>query len=260
MNILINYVKISNETINEITSQGTSGKIDQRAKDVFYLLFKNTNFSELITEKSAEKIELANLKYDTNIQLLAKLDEYATKRADFLDQNYDQLKYIIETNYDLRDRAINTLKSARNKSKISDDLIESLAILFESTSSREIKNTVLSIFKEIQMIKKDSAPAKMSIILADQINSSDESKLNKVLGNYLSNFNQIRNDSTQLKNMSYFLENHIQANLNSFFDNQIVVSLIEQMLGSNKSDFNFGLFLNYYLRIIHKRSIRIWIF
>lgn len=70
----------------------------------------------------------------------------------------------------------------------------------------------------------------------------------------MSNFNQIRNDSTQLKNMSYFLENHIQANLNSFFDNQIVVSLIEQMLGSNKSDFNFGLFLNYYLRIIHKKK------
>ncbi|CAF1182731.1 unnamed protein product, partial [Didymodactylos carnosus] len=47
------------------------------------------------------KIELANLDYRSNRELLNKLNVYTSHEDDLLEPNYNQLKYVIDQDFEL---------------------------------------------------------------------------------------------------------------------------------------------------------------
>jgi hypothetical protein len=238
MTILIEYKKISDETVGLLLKIGTSSKDDKRIKNAFYLLIKSKYFDQYLSDQTRNEIDLAYLDSDTNQQLLNKLDEYVSnKNVGLLEQNYDQLKSILEINYDLQAKAISVLKKAKNKDKINNDLMESIAVLFESTTSKEIKKDILTIFKEIKMVKKDFSLKTLNIL--------DYSDVNSKLEAYLTNFNRTNKQNDLIP----FLKEYIQNNLDCYYDNNIVVSLIEQLLSINTEEV-----LVYYSRIIFEKK------
>ncbi|CAF4560712.1 unnamed protein product, partial [Didymodactylos carnosus] len=95
------------------------------------------NNSEL-TSKYKAKIQLANLDYRSNSELLNKLKAYANNEDGLLEQNYNQLKNIIDQDFQLQEKTLEILHLLKSKHKMTDDLIESIVLLYESTNSKEI--------------------------------------------------------------------------------------------------------------------------
>ncbi|CAF3599800.1 unnamed protein product, partial [Rotaria sp. Silwood2] len=105
------------------------------------------NNSEL-TSKYKAKIQLANLDYRSNSELLNKLKAYANHEDGLLEQNYNQLKNIIDQDFQLQEKALEILHLLKSKNKMTDDLIESIVLLYESTNSKEIKNSCSKLLED----------------------------------------------------------------------------------------------------------------
>ena len=64
----------------------------------------------------------------------------------FFEQNYKQLKEIIDkVDSKLQEKALNILCQLKNKSKMTDELLESVVILYESTMSDFLKTSCLQL-------------------------------------------------------------------------------------------------------------------
>jgi hypothetical protein len=232
MILFIEKFEINDETCNKIVDIGTNIMIDdERIKNEFYTLFQLKRFNQTYLRN---KIGLAYLKYDTNDKLLNQLDYYVTK-TDLLDKNYDQLRTIIETDYDKHFKALNILEQIKNKKRINNELIESIAVVFESTTSEEIKEKALSILKCIENIPTTSKAFKI-------LNQKDSK-----LKNYL----KISELNTSKDDLNDLIE-YIHNNLDCYFDNETAVSLVERLMSSTSIETD--ILLKYYLRIIFEKK------
>ncbi|CAF4419600.1 unnamed protein product, partial [Didymodactylos carnosus] len=132
LRVLSRFVKINFNLFNVIITIGTSLNCDRTIKDEIYSLFTlmEENNSEL-TRKCKAKIQLANLNYQSNNDLLNQLRTYVNQGNDLLEQNYNQLKSIIDQDFELKEKALEILHLSKSKNRITNDLIESLVLLYE---------------------------------------------------------------------------------------------------------------------------------
>ncbi|CAF3999052.1 unnamed protein product, partial [Rotaria sp. Silwood1] len=99
-------------------------------------------------KKYKAKMELANLNYKTDRELLNKLNAFASREDGLLEQNYNQLKNIIDQDFELQEKALEILHLSKSKNKMTDDLIESIVLLHESINSKDIKYSCSKLLED----------------------------------------------------------------------------------------------------------------
>ncbi|CAG0914726.1 unnamed protein product [Notodromas monacha] len=100
-----------------------------------------------------EKMQLATLKSDSPRNLLAQLRCYVNLSTGFLAQNYKQLKHVIDNaGEELQEAALTLLLGCKCKSALTDELLDSVAILCESTREFGMSNQDVSdLLKSIRV-------------------------------------------------------------------------------------------------------------
>ncbi|CAF1267992.1 unnamed protein product, partial [Didymodactylos carnosus] len=251
LRILARFVKINSSLVDAVITIGTDLSCDRTIKEEIYSLFifMEQNNSEL-TSKYKAKIQLANLDYRSNSELLNKLKAYANNEDGLLEQNYNQLKNIIDQDFQLQEKTLEILHLLKSKHKMTDDLIESIVLLYESTNSKEIKNSCSKLLEDANHSGKnlnDRAAAivneKLKNNKADKLEQAfSQSNLYKELNTrFQLNDEQIKELLTVLKIKSHFLdiqniEELIQMSISSnplYYNSQAFVFLIEQVLLTN---------------------------
>ncbi|CAF2144698.1 unnamed protein product [Rotaria magnacalcarata] len=252
LRILVKFVQVSSSLFSEVITIGTSLYCDKTIKDEIYSLFTfmEQNNSEL-TSKYKAKIQLANLDYQSNSDLLNKLKPYANQEDALLEQNYNQLKNIIDQDFQLQEKALEILHLLKSKNKMTDDLIESLVLLYESTTSKEIKKSCLKLFEEADRSGKSLNYKAAEIVHENMKNGEvDEISRSSSKSNLYAELNtQLQLNDEQIRGLLQFskvkiniLDIHrvemlveiLAINNPSYYDNQAFVSLIEQALLTNK--------------------------
>ncbi|CAF1433891.1 unnamed protein product [Adineta steineri] len=262
LKILVKFVQINSSLLNKIVTIGTSLSCDKTIKDEIYSLFtliKQKNSESMKPDKA--KIEMANLDYKSNNELLKKLYVYADEEVGLLEQNYTQLKNVIDEDFELQEVALDILHLSKSKNKITNDLIESIVLLYESTNSEKIKNSCLKLLEDA-----DSSGTFLNDRAIDIVNEKLEDdqlrqlfsssnlykefkiqlQLNDQQIEELLNVFKIKN----IENLEEFIQISIKNNL-FYYNNQTFVFLIEQALLTNKIT---EIALTCYCRIIKEQK------
>jgi hypothetical protein len=269
LRILARFIKINSSLFDAVITIGTGLSCDRTIKEEIYSLFTfmEQNNSEL-TSKYKAKIQLANLDYQSNSELLNKLKAYANHEDGLLEQNYNQLKNIIDQDFQLQEKALEILHLLKAKNKMTDDLIESIVLLYESTNSKEIKNSCSKLLEDANRSGKNLNDRAAKIVneklkndKADQIEQAfSQTKLYKELNTrFQLNNEQIKELLTVLKIKSSLLdiqniEDLIQMLISTnplYYNSQAFVFLIEQVLLTNICN---EITLTCYCRIIKEKK------
>ncbi|CAF4844118.1 unnamed protein product, partial [Rotaria sp. Silwood1] len=252
LRILVKFVQVDSNLLNEVIAIGTSLHCDKTIKDEIYSLFifmEENNGEQL--KKYKAKMELANLNYKTDRELLNKLNAFASREDGLLEQNYNQLKNIIDQDFELQEKALEILHLSKSKNKMTDDLIESIVLLHESINSKDIKYSCSKLLEDAKRSGKilnhkavEIVNEKINNDKADEIRQSfSKSNLYKELKTeFQLNDEQIKQLLTVLKAKTNILdlqnvEKLIQMSIKTnplYYDNQAFVFLIEQALLTNK--------------------------
>ncbi|CAF3745317.1 unnamed protein product [Rotaria sp. Silwood1] len=269
LRILVKFVQVDSNLLNEVIAIGTSLHCDKTIKDEIYSLFifmEENNGEQL--KKYKAKMELANLNYKTDRELLNKLNAFASREDGLLEQNYNQLKNIIDQDFELQEKALEILHLSKSKNKMTDDLIESIVLLHESINSKDIKYSCSKLLEDAKRSGKilnhkavEIVNEKINNDKADEIRQSfSKSNLYKELKTeFQLNDEQIKQLLTVLKAKTNILdlqnvEKLIQMSIKTnplYYDNQAFVFLIEQALLTNKSK---EIVLPCYCRIIKEKK------
>ena len=264
--ILSRFVKINSNLFNAVLAIATDLNCDSTIKDEIYSLFisMEKNNSELINKYKGQ-IELANLNYQSNSDLLNQLRTHVNHGNDLLEQNYNQLKTIIDQDIELQETALEILDSSKSKNRITDDLIESLVLLYESTSLNKIKNSCSKLFEDIDRSGKSLKRRAAEIVLEKQRNDKAaeierlfiQTNLYKQLKtqfqfndqqiNELFQILKIKANILEIKIVDKLIEIFIEIDPN-YYNNPSFVYLIEQTVYNNE------LALACYCRIIKEKK------
>jgi len=166
-----------NEKCNHIHKKHLGIVLDEMMKQL-------DTYDSFRTDKSLMiKIQLANIKSKSNDEYLAKLETVISNQnmlehVVLLETNCYKLKEIIEKDTRLQSKVLHILQMSQNKCAFSSQLMESLATLFESTASKDVKKDCLNIFRQI----KEEFRNKNSLNLAKNDEKS-RSNLIKILNN-----------------------------------------------------------------------------
>ncbi|CAF4580241.1 unnamed protein product, partial [Rotaria sp. Silwood2] len=269
LRILARFVKVNSSVFDAVITIGTGLSCDRTIKEEIYSLFTfmEQNNSEL-TSKYKAKIQLANLDYRSNSELLNKLKAYANHEDGLLEQNYNQLKNIIDQDFQLQEKALEILHLLKSKNKMTDDLIESIVLLYESTNSKEIKNSCSKLLEDANRSGKNLNDRAAEIFneklkndKADKIEQAfSQSNLYKELNTrFQLNDAQIKELLTVLKIKGNHLniqniKELVQMSISSnplYYNSQAFVFLIEQVLLTNTCN---EITLPCYCRIIKERK------
>ncbi|CAF1444874.1 unnamed protein product [Adineta steineri] len=269
LRILVKFIQINSNLFNTVITIGTSLHCDKIIKDEIYSLFRfmEQNHGEL-TREYKTKIELANLDYRSNIGLLNQLNAYTSNEDGLLEQNYNQLKNIIDQNFELQNRALEILHLSKSKYKMTDDLIESIALLYESTNSKEIKNSCSKLLVDANSSEK-TLNDRAAEIVNKKLKNDKADKIEQVFpqSNFYKELNtrfqlndeqikelfttfKIESDLLGIQNIEDFVQISIKNNP-FYYDNQTFVFLIEQALLTNQ---NTETILSCYCRIIKEQK------
>ena len=268
--ILVKYADVSPSLLNKVIAVGTKLYCDKTIKDEVYSLFKfmeeeNKDFNGI----DKAKIELANLDYRSNSELLSKLNTYANHKDGLLEQNYNQLKNIIDQDFELQAKALEILSLSQSKNRMTDDLIESIVLLYESTISKKMKNSCLKLLKdasprgkilnykvgkiiknmendEINDINRISFKSNLYTELTTQFQLND-----KQISDLLQ-VSKVKINILDIENVEELIQMSI-INNQSYYDNEAFVFLIEQALLTNQSK---EIALPCYCRIIKEKKYK----
>lgn len=136
----------------------------------------------LATAQLASKLDLAHLALlddDDEDAFLDQLDSQMRAmngQITLLDQNYVQLAKILDKQSPrTKERVLELLDMHENKSEMSDQMLESVALVFESTCSREVKESCLRL---LSAANKPSASRRVERIMSEkrEKNNVDEYK------------------------------------------------------------------------------------
>ena len=173
LRILAQFVEIDSNLFEMIITIGTNFHCDRTIKHEIYSLFLSLEKSLLnkqLATKYKAKIQLANLNYRSNDELLYHLKAYANHQDGLLEENYHQLKTIIDQDPQLQGEALDILHLSKLKHRITDDLIESLVLLYESTQSKEMKNSCSKLLEDVHTSGKSLHDRAAEIVYSKQRN------------------------------------------------------------------------------------------
>ena len=190
------------------------------------------------------------MNYNSNKDLLKQLNAFVDLEDGFLEQNYNQLKRIIDNeDSKLQEEALNILHKSKAKYKMTDELLESVAILFESTVSDNVKSSCQELFEEAANDGKVLQSRVYDIWNEKKNRDEDvkeffESKVceeleqdfqlnDKHIEDMLKSFKASKKIS-EINNLGDLIKFIIEANPD-YFDCQPFVLLIEQCLLKNKA-------------------------
>ena len=142
---------LDDQILRQLIEVGTNSHSEATVRNEIYSLFHSTeeNGRCLIgNESHREQMRLANLQYHSNVDLLNQLSRFVHLDNGFLVQNYNQLKNIIERDVQLQSKALEILQASKGKAKMTDELVESLVVLYESTLSEDLRSACLRILSE----------------------------------------------------------------------------------------------------------------
>ena len=148
---------LNDQILCQLIQVGTDCNCEATIRKEIYLLFNSTKENNgylLGSRLHREQIRMANLENHSNLDLLDQLSLSVDLNNDFLVQNYNQLKNIIEKDAPLQARALDILHRSKGKGKITDELVESLVVLHESTMSEDIRRFCLEILSEAKQSGK----------------------------------------------------------------------------------------------------------
>ncbi len=170
---LINNFRIDNKYLTQLIQIGTNSKCDESVKENLKQLLSSMMSSKqnCLTQDLKASIQLDNLKYKSNDELLDKISVYIKNENSLLTQNYKQLVSVIdEGSSNLQQRTLELLNSYKYKDEISSDLIESIVFLHESTNSKETKYLCLNLLNNIKLKSDRSTQVsnKISMILHEK--------------------------------------------------------------------------------------------
>jgi hypothetical protein len=243
--------QLDDKLLQELIHVGINSK---KIKSEVYSLFevfsadKNNNNNCFINVKPCykEKLQLANLKYNTNSELLNQLDMFVNVENGFLEQNYTQLKNVIDKDANLHVKTLDVLLRSKAKGKMTDELLESLAVLHESSKCEEIRKSCLVLFKESAADGK-ILQNRPNEVLNSHLNR--ENNLNKffqskvceelrqdfkisdiIIQDMLNSLNICFKNNTEISNLKDLVQLIVEKNSNSYFDSEPFVFLIEKCL------------------------------
>ena len=143
--------QLDDELLRELVQVGINtnckGAIRSEICSLFDLIEDECN--PLIRKNSyREKIKLANMNFLSNKDLVEQLKNFTNLEDGFLEQNCRQLQEIID-NADLQCEVLDILLKCKCKSRMTDELLDSVAILCESTMSVWLKTSCQKLFEEV---------------------------------------------------------------------------------------------------------------
>jgi len=144
--------QISDELLHELVAISTNLNCNKTIKNdisAFVESIEDDCNALLLKNCYRHKIQLANLDCKSIEELLNCLNLYTYLEDGFLEQNYKQLKDVIDKgSLEQQEGALNIFHESRCKSKIPDELLESVAALFEYTMLKRIKSSCMNLFQE----------------------------------------------------------------------------------------------------------------
>ncbi|CAF0762503.1 unnamed protein product [Brachionus calyciflorus] len=265
--VLMKFVQIDSKFLNQIVQIGTEIKTDESVcRSIYSLLNSVGEKQSALTKNLLAKIELANLSFKSNDELLERINKCVSDGGELLSHNYNQLAKILDEDSDsMKLKALNLLISTKSRNQISTDLIESLAVLFESSNSNQIQENCLKILEEI----KTNGENKLTVRAENILNEKNENwkidyyktkfsksmlytflkeqfKLDDLKIRDLLSTLKISKSLVEIKNLAELLEAAVTSNIN-YCDNSAFVFLVEQMLLTKNI---YPTALLYYNRII----------
>ncbi|CAF4022221.1 unnamed protein product, partial [Rotaria sordida] len=136
-------VKLQDKSVEVLLSLVAKTICDKSMKEEINKILNSTKLEE--NQKCI--LELCNLKYDSNDQLLDILAKF--DKPKLLEQNFDQINSIIEYCPKLNSKALNILLECSNKKDIPDKLLNSISVLLTSTNSTTINSLCCRLIHEM---------------------------------------------------------------------------------------------------------------
>ncbi|CAF1391517.1 unnamed protein product [Didymodactylos carnosus] len=252
LKLLAQFITINSNLFDIIIKIGISFDCDRIIKDEIYSLFtfmEQNSHNNQLTNKYKAKIQLANLNYQSNSELLNQLKTYANYEDGLLEQNYCQLKNIIDQDLQLQENTLEILHLSKSKNQMTNDLIESIVLLYESTNSQVIMNSCSKLLEDVNCSGKNLNNRVMKIVYEKQRND----KANEIKQAFSQN-NLYKQLQVQFQFNDEQINELIKMSIKSdpfYYNNQQFVLLIEQILLTNTCD---EITLQCYCRIIKEQK------
>ncbi|CAF1276298.1 unnamed protein product, partial [Rotaria sordida] len=135
-------------------------ELEKGSIEILLQIAANVNYDASIKEEISELLSGYKLEgnqktvYEQAYMICDSDGEFLDKLASFdklklFKQNFDRISSIIEKSSELKFQALNILLNCSNKKNIPDKLLDSIALLLESTNSLRIKSKCCQLIKEI---------------------------------------------------------------------------------------------------------------
>jgi hypothetical protein len=172
------YIELDEECINTLVKKAARANSDESIKKSIYSILDSCK----LDGAQKNKLELANLDVNTGSKFLDKISKLL-KQSPLLEQNFKQLNFIIDNEPDLQFKVINILIECLNKEDISDELMNSVAILSASTKSNEIKRSCYHLVNQIAATGRKLNDKIISLLVGEESRELAQSTLELVARN-----------------------------------------------------------------------------
>ena len=192
---LLNKFQVDTKYLSQLIQISTNPKCDEAVKQNLMRLFDSLSSTQnCLTASLRASIELDNLEYKSSEELLDKLGVYMKNGNYLLMRNYAQLANVIdEGSPNLKHKALNLLSSYSHTDEMSGDLIESIAFLYDSSTSAQKKTMCINILNKIQ----------------EKLDQHQEKVANRVSAIF-----------QQETRQAYYAKNYANSNIYNLFKNQ----------------------------------------
>ncbi|EAS05901.2 helicase carboxy-terminal domain protein (macronuclear) [Tetrahymena thermophila SB210] len=218
------YIELDQECINTLVKKAARENSDEYIKKSIYQILDSCK----LDSAQKHKLELANLDFNSGSKFLDQISKLS-KQSPLLEQNFKQLNFIIDNQPDLQFQVIHILIECLNKEDISDELMNSVAILSASTTSNEIKGKCYHLVNRIAVTGRKLNDKIISLLVGEESRELAESTLELVARNQEISFQaslQLRIDS-------------IKPSISSKDLNQLLYDIDQEMRkGFELTDFN----------------------
>ncbi|CAF0912014.1 unnamed protein product, partial [Didymodactylos carnosus] len=160
--ISLHKVKLEKKSIEALLSLATKVICDGNIKEEINMILDVSKLDE--NQKCI--LKLCNLKYNSNEQLLDRLIEF--DKPKLLEQNFDQINFIIDNCPELNSKALETLLKCSNKEDIPDKLLDSIGVLLASSISSTIISSCCRLLAETAKTGRKFTNEIISIVAAAQ--------------------------------------------------------------------------------------------
>ncbi len=244
--ILISTISnhLNEKLLDKLIQIGTSTNVDEVKKKEICDLFISIDTNSKKFYK--EKIKLANLTNNSNSEFLNELNAFVYMEDGFLEQNYNQMKNIIDKEpcSEIQARALDILYRSKAKSNMTNELMESVALLYESTMSPDIEKACLALLKEAnksgkQLSSRGDQIVNEKLIREENIRKLCQSNVYVTLKEQFQLSDQFITDFfkslklikaiKKVENLTELIQLTMQENPN-YYDNSSFVLIIEQCL------------------------------